>query len=59
MPKRKVIENEDVSIEYEVLPPEEVKPEIIEKQELLKLLQTLQDLKINSIGDLEVRIARL
>ena len=59
MPKRKVIENEDVSIEYEVLPPEEVKPEITEKQELLKLLQTLQDLKINSIGDLENRIARL
>jgi len=59
MLKKKVIENEDAGIEYETLPPEEVKPEISEKQELLKLLQTLHDLKINSIGDLENRISRL
>lgn len=30
-----------------------------EKEELLKLLQTLKDLGINSIEDLEVKISRL
>lgn len=30
-----------------------------EKEKLLKLLQTLKDLGINSIGDLEVKISRL
>lgn len=33
--------------------------QLTEKQKLLELYQTLKDLGVNSIGDLEVKIARL
>lgn len=38
----------------------DIAPEVLsEKDKLLALLQTLKDLGINSIGDLEVKISRL
>lgn len=45
-----------IKIEEEI---EETAPQESEKDKLLALHKTLKDLGVNSIGDLEVKIARL
>ena len=55
---RKKIEKEEEAIEIEADVHTDV-PVVSEKDKLLALYKTLKDLGINSIGDLENKIARL
>lgn len=59
MPKKKIVN--DVEVDEETVKAiEEVRATVVsEKDALLALYKTLKDLGINSIGDLENKIARL